>query len=230
MVCRPPRSEPQALPGTRSLALPLPLPRRGRGTLPVVLGPEPEDSGCCGGRAGGPCRSLPRPRVFLSPCGASSWWGPVARREAGRGGPGGAVGVRGARPPAASSCGDIHRGGFVCWWPWSQWEGVLPLGGAAGRQSFVASKDLAVSLCGWPHLPRKERGTGHCLPPRCLPIAPGGLARPASPRGTSIRGPVRLRSDPKECPGATEVGGSQTGVHKPAPGVVLPPGPPWLPE
>lgn len=126
-------------------------------------------------------------------------------------------------PPApARSCWRIHKDGFVYRWPWSQREGVLPLGWAAGRQSFVASKDLAVRPRR-PHTPRKERYVGSFSLPLSLPPPnlPGDPARLHPSLGLPLEG-LRLMSDLQECPEVTEVGGTQAGVYEPSPGVSLP--------
>lgn len=92
------------------------------------------------------------------------------------------------------------------------------LAGAAGRHWFTASKDPAVSLCGWPHPTPGRRGarTGYLLP-LSLPShngegeppapVPGETARTSPSSGTSMG--VRLMSEGQVCPEVTKVGGSQ---------------------
>lgn len=56
------------------------------------------------------------------------------------------------------------------------------LAGAAGRQWFTASKDPAVSLCGWPHPPPEGEvhALGTCFPSHCLPTMGRGSPPPLS--------------------------------------------------
>lgn len=166
-----PGVNPRALRGTRLLALPFPFPPKGgnkmAGTSLWSLGLSLGAMGAAAAQSWlGSCRSV----------GRWAHWGPVAWWEAGQEGPGKPRQGRGSagRPLWPAPVGGTHKGGFVYRWPWSQREGVLPLSWAAGRQSTVASKDLAVSLCGRPHPPRKERCMGYFLllsPPS--PISPG---------------------------------------------------------
>lgn len=92
--------------------------------------------------------------------------------------------------------------------------------GAAGRQSFTASKDPAVSLCGRPHPPPEGEVHGVLSSPlTAFPpwgggpapsMSPGKQPGPVPPQGTSMG--VRLMSEPQVCPEVTKVGGSQKGV------------------
>lgn len=145
-------------------------------SLAVVIGPKPKGHGCrCCTELVGVALSVSTASPGCS-CGCvERWaqWGPVAWWDAGQEGTGKPrqgpweCWVPGSPAPALS-CWRIHKDGFVYRWPWSQREGVLPLGWAAGRQSFVASKDLAVRPRR-PHTPRKERYVGSFSLPLSLP-------------------------------------------------------------
>lgn len=151
MVCRPPRSEPQALRGTASLAFPLPSPHRGRWTLPVVLGPKPEDSLLRWHKAGWALQVPPLAKGVPATVWSIEPVGPVARGEARHRGPRQGRGSAGCPAPAASSC-DRHLQGWLCLlvatvpvggcvtsWRGSRQTVICGLKGPGGQPLWVAS-------------------------------------------------------------------------------------------
>lgn len=179
-------------------------------------------------RAAWPCRSPPPAKgvlvaVWRGGAGGGLWTGGMqAERAQGSPGRGRGSAGRQALLPQPAAVGGATRialftGGH----------------GPSGRVCYLEAGQQADSRL-WPQRTWRSarggltrpgrRGTWglSLFPSHCAPSLPRDLARLRPSSGNFHQRDLRLMSDLQECSEVTEVGGTQAGVHEPAPGVSLP--------
>lgn len=192
-------------------------------------GEPKEHSGCCrtGLVGGGPTEPHPEPRVF---CHTVERWACMGQEASPSSlGPVGVCGQEGCRAERARHAGKPGQGLWECWapgppapacscWRHPQMKALFTRGhgpsgrvryrqaGAAGRQSFTASKDPQSAFVGGLTRPGRRGAWSTLFPSLCVPtvgrestapVPPGSYPGPAPPQRTFIRRSVRLMSTPR---------------------------------